>query len=299
MCQSTVEDSLIINTDSGGNRGASPTELLKKDMEDELSLLKRSSVKSNTGELDDVLNDEMSQVQDDITFDQNSPELPTIQVTSDVIMANDAFQHVVGCFDKLQTTLGQAGILPEDFAVEVGFVQELQNTQGFYFSCQKTLPEELAELLVDIFHPFPYILLPYSERIAGDGETITTEAPSVPCNVLGDADKGKQPAVSFRGSGCGDEGLPGDGEGNGEDEGEGEGRGGDRGEGSSGGGGLDGGSKPGGGEEDQKNQLSGDFESIVKFEDAQGDMQTIKMRANVVTRVNIILLFMDVLSYEF
>ena len=85
---------------------------------------------------------------------------------------------------------------------------------------------------------------------------MASNVPSVPCNVLSNAGKGNQLAVSFKSSGCDVEGLTGDGKGNGE--GEGQGQGGDHSEGSSSRGGFNGDLNKGGGEEDQKNQLSGD-----------------------------------------
>jgi len=84
----------------------------------------------------------------------NALERPTIQMTSDVILAIDAFKHVVSHFDELQTVLGQADILPQDFTVDVGFVQELGNIQGVYLYCQKLLQEKLTESLADVFNLF-------------------------------------------------------------------------------------------------------------------------------------------------
>jgi len=223
-----------------------------------------------------------------------------VQVTSNVILANDAFKHVVSCFDRLVAILSQANILPEDFTVEVGFLQERRNCQGVYFSCQKTLPEELAELLIDIFHPFPYIFLPPLDSESG-GETTNLHS-YPPYNVLsGTQDKGKQRTVSSEGGG-GSSGLGGDEGGgsgndssgwgeNGEsggggsdgDSGSGGGSGGSRGgDGGGGGNGGDGGGQYNQAEEDQ---LSCDFVSTVNFQDAEGEIQTIKMRADMVTKV--------------
>jgi hypothetical protein len=239
-----------------------------------------------------------------------------MQVTSNVILANDAFQHVVSCFDELVAILSRANILPEDFTVEVGFLQERRNCQGVYFSCQKTLPEELVESLIDIFHPFPYVFLSPSQS---GGETTTNLHSNPPYNVLSGAqDKGNQRAVSSEGSsgggsgsGSGRDGSDSSGDGgsgsgeNGGSGGGGSGGGPGSGGGDGGSGGGDGGGGGGGGDgggeynQAEKDQLSCHFISMVTFQDAQGGIQTIDMRANVVTKVIIMFTFRGFRSYGF
>lgn len=242
-----------------------------------------------------------------------------VQVTSNVILANDAFKHVVGCFDGLVATLGQANILPEDFTVDVGFLQEDRSCQGVYFSCQKTLPVELAESLIDIFHPFPYVFL---SPLQSGGETTTNLHLNPPYHVLsGIHDKGMPCADSSEGSSGGSSGSGRDGSdssGNG-GSGGGPGSGGGDGDRGSGGGGGDGGGAGGdgggagedggggggggddGGQYDQaeEDQLSCHFISTVTFQDAQGGIQTINMRAKVVTKVIIMFTFRGFRSYGF
>ena len=119
------------------------------------------------------------------------------QVTSNIIFATDAFEHVASRFDNLRTVFGEADILPQDFAIEVGFVPELLgNIEGVYLYCRKPLKDELAELLVDIFHPFPYILLPLSEVSGGDDKVVDESCSDSPCDVRNSAqEKGKQRVV--------------------------------------------------------------------------------------------------------
>jgi hypothetical protein len=228
-------------------------------------------------------------------------ELQAVQVVSNVILANDAFEHVIGRFDKLATVLGHANILAEDFIVEVGFLQELNNAQGVYFSCQKTLSEELSDSLIEIFHPFPYILLPLSESLTSGRENLHS---SPPYSVLSSTqDKREQWAPAFEdssggGSGSGEDGGSGGGGGSGGDGGDGGGGGGGGGSGSgngrgsdrggNGGGGSGGSSSGGGGEGhryQEEDSLSCDFISTVKFQGAQGGIQITQMRANISTKV--------------
>jgi uncharacterized membrane protein YgcG len=137
-------------------------------------------------------------------------ELPI--VTSNVTFATDAFKHVVSCFHELQTVLGHANILPNDFAVEVGFIQELKNSQGVFLFCDAKLEANIAESLVDIFRPFPYILLPLPKDLPG-GDEMTIDSSS-PNDSGGYQDKGKQRTVSSA-QGGGGEGSGGSGEGSG------------------------------------------------------------------------------------
>lgn len=275
-----------------------------------------------------------------------TPELPTVHETSKVILPDGAFKHAFSCFDELQTVLERANILPEDFAVEVGFFQELRNAQGIYFSCQKAVPEALAESVVDIFRPFPCIFLPLSSSIriggssGGSGEEHYRKG------------KQPQPLKGLGGKDLRGERSPGGG-GGGTKEGRSSGGNGE-GENTSGGGprgdhdpkkkrmyGYDyrpdinektsqkapeanhyqrrkrrlikpvskAGSSRGkngvgiskvdvdaNGSDNQKHGVSGNFESTVEFGSGFRNPQWMRVRANILVRVNIVFFFVNVLS---
>jgi hypothetical protein len=240
-----------------------------------------------------------------------SQEPTTIQVISNVILAIDAFKHVTSCFDKLQIVLGHAGILQQDFTVEIGFVQELNNVQGLFLHCRKSVPAELTQSLDDIFHPFPCLILPLSDDLPKDSDEMTVdEHPPLYDTWSSDNDKVTPRTVSSEqgrgGSGGGGNdpggsggGLPGSGSGRGESDGSrdgsensGGGGGGGPADGGAGGGDDDPGRAGGDGDWDnngKKYVLRGDFESRVDLLGTQGNIiQTFQTRADIRTKVMIV-----------
>jgi hypothetical protein len=213
----------------------------------------------------------------------------TATVASNVLLANGAFMHAVKCFGALQTIMGQCGLLPSDFAVEVGFVEEFrERMQGVYLYCRNQLDEKIQASLVKLFHPFPYTILPLPDgKISSVGDTDVNHS-SPPQDTERGQDKGKQRAgqssLGNQGGGKNSEGNSGrDGQdqgGSGDDTGGSgnDGRGGSRGEPPSG--------PPGGreGQDGQSHKLCGDFESTAICsitEPRRTEIQSFRTRANI------------------
>jgi hypothetical protein len=84
--------------------------------------------------------------------------------TSNIRLAVDAFRHVADRFENLQAMMAEFHIQPQDFMVDVGFIDgHVERTQGVYLYCQKQLEGRLSSELVKLFHPFPYEVLPFPE----------------------------------------------------------------------------------------------------------------------------------------
>ena len=121
------------------------------------------------------------------------PQKPTATVVSNVVIANDAFKHVVTCFDTLQTIMGQCGLLSSDFAVDVGFVDEChERTQGVYLYCRNRLDDEIQASLLELFHPFPYTILPIPDLSLSSVGDHDSDYSSLPQDTGHGQDKGKQ-----------------------------------------------------------------------------------------------------------
>jgi hypothetical protein len=207
-------------------------------------------------------------------------------VASNVLLANGAFMHVVKCFDTLQTIMKQCGLLPSDFAVEVGFVEEFrERMQGVYLYCRNQLDEKIQASLVELFHPFPYTILPLPDgQISSVGDSDVNHS-SPPEDTERGQDKGKQRAGQ---SSLGNQGGGKNPEGNSGRDGQDRGGSGDDtgGNGNDGRGGSAGGppSEPPGGKGGQTPKFCGEFESTATCsitEPKRTKIQSFKTQAEI------------------